>query len=721
MAACSGPWRIESKKRGSDMPTTGNQSARPPQTSSWRYCAGVVMRESVDRIRDALQHIPVGGHDDRVRTAFMLKSELGDAGRDLWDDWRDGRGDDEAATVWRSASESGPLRINTLFHEAKSNGWRDNGTYQRPTPEELAKRQRDAAEREARDQSEIARERAEAAAKAAALLKAGTEAQVDNPYLARKSVTPTDTLREIDAEKAAEILGYSPQAKGEPLAGRLLVVPVKQGDCISTVELIDGKGRKAALAGRGTKTGGYWATQRLPSGDGAGRTILIGEGVATVQSAATAVGKPAVAALSAGNLLPVAKAMRERYPAAALVILADLVKTTGEPDSHAVEAANAVDASLAIPDFRGNREPEQKDMNDLLIAHGAEAVRHAIGTQESEARSPVAGGAIDLLSQFRITREHVKAMATTELIWRDLIASTHAAVWAAPANAGKTALAKMASAELAADGFRVFYFQEDAAAGDLPGHFEHAEQHGYELLNSVLTNTSPDVQIAVLRQIAASDDDISDCVFFVDTLKKFCDLMVKGGTREFFKLIRALTIRGATVVLLGHTNKHRDPTGKLIFEGVGDIRSDVDELIYLESSEKDAAGRVLITARPDKVRSRVTAVTFSLDTLTMKLTAEDQVVDVASLERRRREMEEDAELIAVVTRLLRFGSMKKESLIERAKTESGAGARRVRRVVNRYAGTLPADGVLWIEEQTGMNNAKLLYLPASNSAFPVRT
>jgi len=336
------------------------------------------MMTDIERIRAALQFVPVGGHDERVRVAFMLKSELGEAGRDLWHEWRGERGDDEAASVWKSASETGPLKIGTLFHEAKANGWRDDGRYQKPTPEELAERRRIAAERAAQEEAAIARERAGTAQKAAAILKAATEAKADHPYLSRKRVSPVATLREIDAGKAAAILGYPPKSGGDQLAGRLLVVPVKQGGKLATVELIDGDKRKAALAGRGSKAGGYWATERLPDGDGAGLTLLIGEGAATVLSASAATGCPAVAALSSGNLPAVAKAMRERYPAAALVILADLVKATGAPDPHAIEAARAVGGKLAIPDFGTGRDPDTKDMNDLFILGGAEAVARAI-------------------------------------------------------------------------------------------------------------------------------------------------------------------------------------------------------------------------------------------------------------------------------------------------------------------------------------------------------
>jgi putative DNA primase/helicase len=332
----------------------------------------------MDRIGAALRFIAVGGHDKRVRVAFALKSELGEAGRELWDDWRDGRGDDEAASVWRSVNETGTLKIGTLFREAKANGWHDDAYFQKLAPEDLAERKRITAERAAQGKTEIARERADTAAKAAAILKAASAAKADHPYLTRKQVSPVVTLREIDASAATAFLGYAPKSGGEPLTGRLLVVPVKQGNRLSTLELIDGNGRKAALAGRGSKAGGYWATQRLPDGDGAGLTLLIGEGVATGLSAAAAARHPAIAALSSGNLPAIAKAMRERYPAAALVILADLVKTTGEPDPHAIKAAQSCGGKLAIPDFGPGRDPDMTDFNDLAVRDGAETVAQAI-------------------------------------------------------------------------------------------------------------------------------------------------------------------------------------------------------------------------------------------------------------------------------------------------------------------------------------------------------
>jgi putative DNA primase/helicase len=353
------------------------------------------MRNDIDRIREALQFIDASDRDKWVSMGMAIKSEIGDSGFDIWESWSqqaDSFNGKDAQDVWKSIRAGGKVTVGTLFYEAKANGWHDDGMLQKPTLEEVAERRRIVAERTAKDEAEIARERADTAKKASLILKAATEAKPDHPYLSRKRVSPVATLREIDADAAAEILGYPPKSGGDLLAGRLLVVPVKQGDGLSTLELIDGDKRKAALAGRGSKVGGYWATERLPDGDGAGLTLLIGEGVATGLSAAEATGHPAIAALSSGNLPAVAKAMRERYPAAALVMLADLVKATGAPDPHAIEAARSVGGKLATPTFGTHRDPDMTDFNDMALICGAEAVKRAIaGAMESARGNPHSG------------------------------------------------------------------------------------------------------------------------------------------------------------------------------------------------------------------------------------------------------------------------------------------------------------------------------------------
>lgn len=254
------------------------------------------------------------------------------------------------------------------------------------TPEEReAQRQRIATMKAQRDAEEAAR-RTAAAHKAGELWRAGTPAGEDHPYLVRKGVRPVETLREIDTDELARIIGYPPKASGEPLAGRVLLAPVKIDGKLSTVEMIDEAGRKSALSG-GAKSGGYWAAQPLPDGDAA--RILIAEGVATALSAREATGHPVIAALSAGQLEAAAKAIRKRHPNAAIVILADLLKDTGEPDPRAIQAARAVGGTAAVPDFGSNREAGETDFNDLAQRCGPDAVRRDIAA----ALSSLAGDA----------------------------------------------------------------------------------------------------------------------------------------------------------------------------------------------------------------------------------------------------------------------------------------------------------------------------------------
>jgi putative DNA primase/helicase len=338
------------------------------------------MPTNIDRLREALSFVPSDGRDTWLRMGMAIKSELGDSGFDLWDTWSQQADSYEAKAardVWKSIRAAGKVTVGTLFLEARTNGWRDDGTQQKLTTDEFAERQRIAAERVAQEDARIASERAEAAKNSGEIWKAATEAKSDHPYLVRKQVSPVETLREIDAAAAAATLGYAPKSGGEYLVGRLLVVPVKIGERLSTLELIDQDGRKSAVY-CGAKACGYWAAQQLPKGDGDGLTLLIGEGVATVLSAKGATGHRAIAALSAGNVPAVAKSMRELYPAATLVILADLVKANGEPDPHAVEAARSVSGMLAIPNFGGDRDRGMTDFNDLMKLSGPDVVRQTI-------------------------------------------------------------------------------------------------------------------------------------------------------------------------------------------------------------------------------------------------------------------------------------------------------------------------------------------------------
>jgi len=121
---------------------------------------------------------------------------------------------------------------------------------------------------------------------------------------------------------------------------------------------------------------GYFTNKYLGQG-----SVLIAEGYATAASVHEATQRPTIVAFDAGNLKPVAEAVRKQYPHAKIVIAADNDhKLEHKPYGNvgkikATEAALAVGGFMVAPGF----DDEQKakglsDWNDLAQANGTKAI-----------------------------------------------------------------------------------------------------------------------------------------------------------------------------------------------------------------------------------------------------------------------------------------------------------------------------------------------------------
>ena len=236
-----------------------------------------------------------------------------------------------------------------------------------------ANRRRIAEQKAKRDADKKMREQ-EAATLAARLLSEARIPTQDHPYLHRKKI-PSLGLSENLIDQVTKTLGYHPKARGEPLQGRILIAPILVGDRVTSCELIDEAGRKSAIA-NGVKRGGSFVPEYERIADiPALHPICIGEGIATVMSVKSSTGWPVVAALSSGNLENIARAVRTAHPSARIILLADIDKKTGSPDSHAVHAASVVGGLLAVPSISLDKG---KDWNDAAVCKGADAVRAAL-------------------------------------------------------------------------------------------------------------------------------------------------------------------------------------------------------------------------------------------------------------------------------------------------------------------------------------------------------
>lgn len=180
----------------------------------------------------------------------------------------------------------------------------------------------------ARIDQEQARTRQDAANKAARLwAQACPDVDPQHPYLARKGGLPPLGLRQL---------------------GDALVLPVLGPDAaLRGLQFIDPTGGKRFLTGT-HKQGGHFLIRPRNQRETAPAVVLLAEGWATACSLHLATGHPACIAFDAGNLPPVAQALRNQYPAACLVICAD---DDPKGTHYARQAATLTGGKIALPQW----------------------------------------------------------------------------------------------------------------------------------------------------------------------------------------------------------------------------------------------------------------------------------------------------------------------------------------------------------------------------------
>ncbi|WP_018872977.1 toprim domain-containing protein [Thioalkalivibrio sp. ALJ16] len=210
-----------------------------------------------------------------------------------------------------------------------------------PADREALRQRMDDARRQRDEETQQRHERA--ADRARQQWRAADPADPNHPYLVNKRVGP-----------------HHARQRGD----RLVLPVIDPSDAtITSLQTIGPDGDKLLLPG-GRKRGCC-----IPVALGDGGPTLIAEGFATACTLAEA--DPAarvLAAIDAGNLEPVALAVRERWPDADIVVCAD---ADDVGIAKARTAAAAAGARLAIPDFPpGAGGSDWNDLATLLAAGG---------------------------------------------------------------------------------------------------------------------------------------------------------------------------------------------------------------------------------------------------------------------------------------------------------------------------------------------------------------
>ncbi|HDZ9100046.1 TPA: toprim domain-containing protein [Klebsiella pneumoniae] len=158
--------------------------------------------------------------------------------------------------------------------------------------------------------------------------------------------------------------------------GSLLLELVDESGAVTAAQTITPQGEKRLIKGS-AKRGAYYAVNALERP----QNVVIAEGLATALTChLIRTDALTVAAIDAGNLLPVAEVMRRKYPQAQIIIAADNDHQQGGPESGGTNTGKdaAEKAALSVAGWVSLPPTECKaDWNDYHQQHGLETATAA--------------------------------------------------------------------------------------------------------------------------------------------------------------------------------------------------------------------------------------------------------------------------------------------------------------------------------------------------------
>ena len=271
----------------------------------------------------------------------------------------------------------------------------------------------------------------------------------------------------------------------------------------------------------------------------------------------------------------------------------------------------------------------------------------------------------------------------------------------------------------------VFYINADDNHKGLVHKLKLAEKHGFHMLAPSYNGFNSNDFLPMINTII-SQGTASGTVIILDTLKKFTDVMDKKIGTEFGKVIRAFVSNGGTVIMLAHTNKHRDNDNKVVFSGTSDIVDDIDCAYTLDITSEDAFNKTVtfenFKSRGDVIKnisySYSTAdgqsyydLLDSVEEVDNERAAVIQAQNLVDIKLRKNEVIIDAVLDA-----LKEGVNSKTDLAELVKKNTGESLKKVHTVLKEHEGNHFMKGHRWRVSKTDKN--KHIYIPISAFSEP---
>lgn len=320
---------------------------------------------------------------------------------------------------------------------------------------------------------------------------------------------------------------------------------------------------------------------------------------------------------------------------------------------------------------------------------------------QSEPSATVPANPLDKFSLLGQSRELEKQVIASHPFLGELALFGQATVFYAAPNTGKTLVTFHLLIEAITNKRvipkKIYYLNMDDTGQGLAEKARLGDEYGFQLLAEGHLTFSAN-QFASLLFELVENDQARGVVVILDTLKKFVDLMDKGKSSTFTKFVRKFTMKGGTLIGLGHTNKNLGRNGKPVYGGTSDIIDDVD-CAYVLATIPSQSDQNSVVVEFDNIKRRGNVVDHaaysyckSPEISYEQRLASVQLVDATGLAplKQAQQLAVDADVICAITACIREGINTKMKMAEVVAKQTKMGKASVIRIVEKYTGDDPA-------------------------------
>ena len=399
-----------------------------------------------------------------------------------------------------------------------------------------------------------------------------------------------------------------------------------------------------------------------------------------------------------------------------------------KPDGFGVR--HLVEIASNHPDWQ-NPKLEYEEVNpfECLVPEVAEAKCKAIdidGIGKEDSFSEESSKSIlDQVRGFSITGQSTelkrKMLSDVFIMDRIAILGQWTAIYAAPGT-GKTLLTLWMLRDQISKGLiqgnQVFYVNADDNYKGMTEKLEIAEKFGLQVFVPNFNGFGVDQMLPFMKSLAKSGQ-AHGIIFVLDTLKKFTNLMDKQTSSEFGNTAREFIAAGGSLIVLAHTNKHKDTEGKGIYSGTSDIVDDADCVFIIDKlAESDEFAGKKTTVEFSNIKSRgdvasTLGFTYSTGGKSYSDLLDSVIrIDEKALKGSKQQIEAEKQLasdigiIEAACLAIKAGINTKDALVKEIKRTTSESTASVRRIVEARTGNDYGQGHRWAVEAGG-HNAKI--------------